>query len=237
MQFTALATLAFADVDAAHRSSATTISSMSQQLSMVFGVAIAAGCLNLFQLWRGAPALGLLDFQAALLFMGAIVFLASLQFLVLERDAGAEVSGHRPVGVTIIETKGMSMTEPASAVDELVWGHGPRVFEVFLEPTCPYSARTFNKLDQLLADAGEDRITLKIRLHSQPWHMFSGVIVRAVFAAATLPAGKGSGQSGSCCGRRPSRGVRVRSPRHRCQPRRDPQRHHQAHRRLQRPRS
>ena len=95
MQFTALATLAFADVDAAHRSSATTISSMSQQLSMVFGVAIAAGCLNLFQLWRGAPALGLLDFQAALLFMGAIVFLASLQFLVLERDAGAEVSGHR----------------------------------------------------------------------------------------------------------------------------------------------
>jgi hypothetical protein len=27
--------------------------------------------------------------------MGAIVFVASLQFLVLERNAGAEVSGHR----------------------------------------------------------------------------------------------------------------------------------------------
>jgi EmrB/QacA subfamily drug resistance transporter len=95
MQFTALATLAFADVDADRRSSATTISSMSQQLSMVFGVAIGAGLLNLFQLWRGAPALGLFEFRATLVFMGALVSAASLHFLLLHRDAGAEVSGHR----------------------------------------------------------------------------------------------------------------------------------------------
>lgn len=75
-------------------------------------------------------------------------------------------------------------------VDRLVWGNGPKIFEVFLEPTCPYSARTFGKLDRLLAEAGADRITLKIRLHSQPWHMFSGVIVRCAIAAATLPGGK-----------------------------------------------
>lgn len=98
MQFTALATLAFADVDADRRSSATTISSMSQQLSMVFGVAVAAGCLNLFQMWRGAPALGLADFHGALLVMGALVGVASLYFLVLTRDAGAELSGHRQSG-------------------------------------------------------------------------------------------------------------------------------------------
>jgi EmrB/QacA subfamily drug resistance transporter len=95
MQFTALATLAFADVDADRRSFATTISSMSQQLSMAFGVAIAAGSLNLIQLWRGAPALGLFDFQATLWLMGALVLAASLRFLVLPRSAGAEVSGHR----------------------------------------------------------------------------------------------------------------------------------------------
>ncbi|MEO9227605.1 MAG: hypothetical protein ABI216_01450 [Devosia sp.] len=95
MQFTALATLAFADVDADQRSSAKTISSMSQQLSMVFGVAVAAGCLNIFQLWRGAPTLGLADFTAALMVLGALVGLASLCFLILGRDAGAEVSGHR----------------------------------------------------------------------------------------------------------------------------------------------
>jgi hypothetical protein len=82
------------------------------------------------------------------------------------------------------------MTEAQWRVDPLVWGHGPRVFEAFLEPTCPYSGRAFNKLDQVLGEAGEERVTLKIRLHAQPWHMFSGVIVRAIFAAATLPAGK-----------------------------------------------
>jgi len=95
MQFTALATLAFADVDAVHRSSATTISSMSQQLSMVFGVAIAAGCLNLSQMWRGAPALGVIDFQIAYLLMGLVIVVCSLQLLTLQRNAGAEVSGHR----------------------------------------------------------------------------------------------------------------------------------------------
>ena len=95
MQFTALATLAFADVDADRRSSATTITSMSQQLSMVFGVAVAAGCLTLLQMSRGAPTLGLADFHAVLMLMGALIGLASLYFLALKPDAGAEVSGHR----------------------------------------------------------------------------------------------------------------------------------------------
>ncbi len=87
------------------------------------------------------------------------------------------------------------MTETAWHADPLVWGHGPRVFEVFLEPTCPFSARAFGKLDDLLAQAGEDRITIRIRLQSQPWHMYSGVIVRCILAASTLPAGKQAAKS------------------------------------------
>jgi EmrB/QacA subfamily drug resistance transporter len=94
MQFTALATLAFADVEANQRSSATTISSMSQQLSMVFGVAVAAGCVNLAQHWRGAAKPGLPDFQIALMLMGVVLLVTALSFLRLPRDAGAEVSGH-----------------------------------------------------------------------------------------------------------------------------------------------
>ncbi|HEV7285045.1 MAG TPA: thioredoxin, partial [Kaistia sp.] len=82
------------------------------------------------------------------------------------------------------------MTETAWHADPLVWGHGPRRFEVFLEPTCPYSVRTFNKLDRLLTEAGEARITIAIRLQSQPWHLYSGVIVRCILAASTLPGGK-----------------------------------------------
>ena len=82
------------------------------------------------------------------------------------------------------------MTETGWRADALEWGHGKRIFEVFLEPTCPFSVKTFNKLDTLLEQAGADRITVKIRLQSQPWHMFSGVIVRGILAASTLPGGK-----------------------------------------------
>ncbi len=74
--------------------------------------------------------------------------------------------------------------------EPLAWGRGPRRFEMFLEPTCPFSVRAFGKLDETLAAAGADSVTVKIRLHSQPWHMYSGVIVRCVVAASTLPAGK-----------------------------------------------
>lgn len=70
--------------------------------------------------------------------------------------------------------------------DVLVWGNGPKEFEVFLEPTCPYSAKAFGKLEALIAAVGEDRTTVKIRLHSQPWHMFSPVLVRAILAAAAI---------------------------------------------------
>lgn len=78
--------------------------------------------------------------------------------------------------------------------DVLVWGHGPREFEVFLEPTCPYSAKAFGKLDQLLSEAGEDKVTVKVRLHSQPWHMFSPVIVRAILTAAAV-GGRGAAKA------------------------------------------
>jgi protein-disulfide isomerase len=82
------------------------------------------------------------------------------------------------------------MTNAAWRAEPLSWGHGSRIFEVFLEPTCPFSVRAFNKLDALLSQAGEDKVTVKIRLQSQPWHMYSGVLVRCILAASTLGGGK-----------------------------------------------
>ena len=79
--------------------------------------------------------------------------------------------------------------------DPLVWGHGPTVFEVFLEPTCPFSVKALGKLDALLDQVGEDRLTVKLRLQSQPWHMYSGVIVRCILAASTLENGKAAAKS------------------------------------------
>jgi hypothetical protein len=72
----------------------------------------------------------------------------------------------------------------------------PRVFEVFLQPTCPFSVRAFGKLEDLLDKAAEDRITVpKVRLQSQPWHVYSGVIARCILAASTLDGGKAAAKS------------------------------------------
>jgi hypothetical protein len=84
----------------------------------------------------------------------------------------------------------MVQSPRAWRADPLAWGRGPRVFEMFLEPTCPFSARALGKLDETLAAAGEDRITIEIRLQSQPWHLYSGVITRCVLAASTLEGGR-----------------------------------------------
>jgi protein-disulfide isomerase len=84
----------------------------------------------------------------------------------------------------------MTETTRTWRAEPLTWGRGPRQFDMFLEPTCPYSARAFGKLDETLTAAGPDNITIRICLHSQPWHMYSGVIVRCILAASTLPTGK-----------------------------------------------
>ncbi|AYD03863.1 thioredoxin [Neorhizobium sp. NCHU2750] len=82
------------------------------------------------------------------------------------------------------------MSSPEHRADPLTWGHGPHLFEMFLEPTCPFSVRAFNKMDALLEQAGEDKITVKLRMQPQPWHMFTGVVTRCVLAASMLDGGK-----------------------------------------------
>lgn len=72
----------------------------------------------------------------------------------------------------------------------LVWGKGPLEFDVFLEPTCPFSNNVFKKLKPFIALMGEEKVTVRVYLHVQPWHLFSGVIVRTVLAAALFAGGE-----------------------------------------------
>ena len=74
-------------------------------------------------------------------------------------------------------------------VAPLSLGHGPTELELFLEPTCPYSKIAFGKLRPLLAALGEDKLTIKIRFLSQPWHLFSGIVTRAILAASATAGG------------------------------------------------
>ncbi|MGI9402492.1 MAG: DsbA family protein [Rhizobiaceae bacterium] len=84
----------------------------------------------------------------------------------------------------------MGSTNNGWVADHLIWGNGDRTFEIFLEPTCPFSAKAFGKLDALVETAGADRISVQIWLQSQPWHLFSGIICRAIIAASTDENGK-----------------------------------------------
>jgi EmrB/QacA subfamily drug resistance transporter len=95
MQFTALNTLGFADIEADQRSSASTLSSMLQQVAVVMGVALAAASLNVSQTLNGRNALDLLDFRITFLATGALALAASVLIVRLPRDAGAEISGHQ----------------------------------------------------------------------------------------------------------------------------------------------
>src|SRR5690349_4195109 len=91
---------------------------------------------------------------------------------------GTAARGYVQTGIHGSEDERVVEKNSAWRAEPLTWGHGPRVFEVFLEPTCPFSAKAFGKLDETLQSAGASNVTLKIWLHSQPWHLFSGVITR-----------------------------------------------------------
>ncbi|MEP1209568.1 MAG: thioredoxin [Rhizobiaceae bacterium] len=84
----------------------------------------------------------------------------------------------------------MTASNNSWSADPLVWGQGANSFEIFLEPTCPFSARAFAKLDGLLELVGPEQLTIRIWLQSQPWHLFSGIICRAIVAASTGPDGR-----------------------------------------------
>jgi hypothetical protein len=92
MNFTCMATLAFADVPAGIRASATTLSAMAQQASNAFGVAAAAVALGFFQALRGADRLSLGDFQAALMTSAALMAIAIGGMWSMPADAGAQLA-------------------------------------------------------------------------------------------------------------------------------------------------
>ncbi len=78
----------------------------------------------------------------------------------------------------------MTTHDASRPVPALTLGHGPTELEAFLEPTCPYSKRAFEKFPALVEAAGADRLTIRIRFLSQPWHLYSGVVTKGVLAAA-----------------------------------------------------
>jgi MFS family permease len=108
LQFTSVNALAFADVPPEKMSRTTTLTSVAQQLSLSIGISIGAIALELTVSASGG-ALGPSSFVPAFLVVGTLTVLSAIPFALLARDAGHEMSGHRPVApdpVTAMRDRG-----------------------------------------------------------------------------------------------------------------------------------
>ena len=106
LQFTALNTLAFADIGPAERSAATTLSSMFQQAAMVLGVALAVAAVRFAQLMNGGggdPVVA--DLRPAFAAMALMAAASAVRFLGLRsrgrrRGRRTRPLGHRRAGMS-----------------------------------------------------------------------------------------------------------------------------------------
>jgi len=95
LQFTALNTLAFAEVPPERMSRATALYGTLQQLSPALGVVLATATLEASRALQGRDALSAADFSTGLLVAAAVVLASVPLHARLAADAGVEVSGHR----------------------------------------------------------------------------------------------------------------------------------------------
>ena len=94
LQFTALNTLAYADVDSAGMAKANTFYTVAQQLFLALGVAAAAFLLDFRLWWSGREGLVAGDFGFVLLVVSVISAFAVFSYMRLQPGAGASISGH-----------------------------------------------------------------------------------------------------------------------------------------------
>ena len=95
LQFSAYNTVAYADVPSERFSSATSFYTTFQQLMLSLGICVAAAALHVSVTWHGREHAQLPDFSAAFLVVTFVSLLAAPVCLLLPKNAGAEMSGHR----------------------------------------------------------------------------------------------------------------------------------------------
>jgi EmrB/QacA subfamily drug resistance transporter len=108
LQFTSVNALVFADVPAVRMSRATTLTSVAQQLSISLGISIGAIALELTVQASGGTMTAA-SFAPAFIVVAVLSTLAVVPFLALERTAGDEMSGRRPLApdpVTVMRERG-----------------------------------------------------------------------------------------------------------------------------------
>ncbi len=96
LQFTAYNALAYADIPRERMSAATSFYSTFQQLFLTIGIAVGAASLEFTSAMNGHATPTPHDFSLAFLVVSFFSLLAAPASLLMPREAGAELSGHRP---------------------------------------------------------------------------------------------------------------------------------------------
>jgi EmrB/QacA subfamily drug resistance transporter len=95
LQFTAVNTIAYAEIEPPLMSKATTLVSVAQQLALSTGVAVGALVVETTLWAKHGAAMSAYDFPPAFLAVGVLTAAASLVFVRLSPDAGAELAGRK----------------------------------------------------------------------------------------------------------------------------------------------
>ena len=103
LQFTSINTIAYAEIEPALVSRATTLVSVAQQLALSTGVAVGALVVELTVRLKNGAAMDVWDFPPAFLAVGALTAASALVFARLSPEAGAELSGRSAVRSAVAE--------------------------------------------------------------------------------------------------------------------------------------
>jgi fucose permease len=100
LQFTAINTVAYAEVEPAQMSRATTLVSVNQQLATSAGVAVGAFSVESTMLWHHATELDATMFGPAFIVVAVISAISGWFFWQMPDDAGHEISGRKAVEIS-----------------------------------------------------------------------------------------------------------------------------------------
>src|SRR5437764_11624355 len=114
LQFTAINTVAYAEVEAAQMSRATTLVSVNQQLAISAGVAVGAFSVESTMLYQHVTELSAGVFPPAFLVVALISAVSAYFFWQMPDDAGHEISGRKAVDISSRKGAAKAATKAAS---------------------------------------------------------------------------------------------------------------------------
>ena len=108
LQFTSINAIAYADIDQARMSQASSLAAVAQQVALALGVILGGYALSLAGVLTGRPGEDPINFTFAFLGVGLVSAMSVWEMRRLAPDAGAEMAGHAQAGREVTEPKPQS---------------------------------------------------------------------------------------------------------------------------------